>query len=287
MPDMFMDVDTALSEVPVNLMPLIDDTDFKTRKTAVAYNAAGMDLVWNFCTTGGAYTQTAVTPTSGGSYDWTHQGDGMYSIEIPASGGASINNDTEGFGWFTGVATGCLPWRGPVIGFRAAAINNSLIDGTTIDVNVTTVATGAITAGAIAADAIGASELAADAATEIATAVWATATRSLTVLDEDSTTIDLDATVRAAVGLAAADLDTQLAALPTAGENADAVWDEQVDGSVTARESVRLANSALGGKVSGAETNSVVIRDLADTKDRITATVDADGNRSAVTRDLT
>ncbi len=77
-------------------------------------------------------TQTAVTPTTSGDYDWANQGNGMYSIEIPASGGASINNDTEGFGWFTGVATGVLPWRGPVIGFRAAALNNSLIDaGTT------------------------------------------------------------------------------------------------------------------------------------------------------------
>jgi hypothetical protein len=126
--DMWMDVDTALAEVPVNLMPLIDDTDFKTRETAIAYNASGMDLVWNFVTTGGAYTQTAVTPTTAGAYDWTHQGGGMYSIEIPASGGASINNDTEGFGWFSGVVTGVLPWRGPVIGFRAAALNDALID---------------------------------------------------------------------------------------------------------------------------------------------------------------
>ncbi len=125
---MWMDVDTALSEVPVNVMPLIDDTDFKTRETAVAYNASGMDLVWNFVTTAGAYTQTAVTPTTSGTYDWAHQGDGMYSIEVPASGGASINNDTEGFGWFSGVATGVLPWRGPIIGFRAAALNNLLID---------------------------------------------------------------------------------------------------------------------------------------------------------------
>lgn len=129
MADIWMDVDAALAEVPVNLMPLLDDTDFKSREVSVAYNAAGMDLVWNFVTTAGAYTQTAVTPTTSGTYDWTHQGDGMYSIEIPASGGASINNDTEGFGWFTGVATGVLPWRGPVIGFRAAALNNALIDG--------------------------------------------------------------------------------------------------------------------------------------------------------------
>lgn len=138
MPDMYLDVDIALAEVPVNIFPLTDDTDFKTRETAVAYNAAGMDLVWNFVTTNGAFTQTAVTPTTAGVYDWTHQGDGMYTIEIPASGGASINNDTEGYGWFTGVATGVLPWRGPIIGFRAVALNDALIDGgDNLDVNVT------------------------------------------------------------------------------------------------------------------------------------------------------
>lgn len=125
---LWMDVDAALTAVPVNIAPLIDDTDFKTIEDAVAYNAAGMDLRWNFVTTAGVYTSTAVTPTTGGSYDWTHQGDGMYSIEIPASGGASINNDTEGFGWFSGKATGVLPWRGPIIGFRAAGTNNALID---------------------------------------------------------------------------------------------------------------------------------------------------------------
>lgn len=139
MPDMWMDVDTALSEVPVNLMPLIDDITFKDIEDAVAYNAGGMALRWHFVTTGGAYTVTSVTPTTGGSYDWTDQGDsGIYTIEIPASGGASINNDTEGFGWFTGKATGVLPWRGPVIGFRAAALNDALIDGgDLLDVNTT------------------------------------------------------------------------------------------------------------------------------------------------------
>lgn len=153
--DMWMDVDTALAEVPVNLMPLIDDTDFKTRETAVAYNAAGMDLVWNFTTTGGSTTQTAVTPTTGGVHDWAHQGDGIYTIEIPASGG-TINNDTEGFGWFSGVCTGVLPWRGPVIGFRAAALNNALIDGgASLSVNLED---DAITAAKIAAGAIGSSE---------------------------------------------------------------------------------------------------------------------------------
>jgi hypothetical protein len=131
MADLIMVVDTALAEVPVNLMPLVDDTDFKTIEGAVAYNAAGMALRWHFVTVAGAYTVTSVTPTTGGDYDWTDQGDsGIYTIEIPASGGASINNDTEGFGWFTGVATGVLPWRGPVIQFSPAHIAHGLVTGT-------------------------------------------------------------------------------------------------------------------------------------------------------------
>lgn len=127
MPDLWVDVDTAI-RVPANIFPLIDNTDFKTEEAAVAYDAAGMDLVWNFETTAGAITQTPVTPTTAGDYDWTHNGNAMYDVEIPASGGASINNDAEGVGWFTGKATGVLSWRGPTIGFRAAALNALLID---------------------------------------------------------------------------------------------------------------------------------------------------------------
>ena len=131
----FMDVDTAV-EVIVNAVPLTDDTDFKTRETAVAYNATGMDLVWNFITPDGTITQTAVTPTTGGDYDWSHVGDGSYKIEIPASGGASINNDTEGYGWFSGVCDGVLPWVSHVYGFRAASINDALVEGgDNLDVN--------------------------------------------------------------------------------------------------------------------------------------------------------
>lgn len=67
----------------------------------------------------------------------------------------------------------------------------------------------------------------------------------------------------------------------------DAIHDEQVDGTTTLRQSIRLHNAVLGGKASGLATTTAIYRDLADSKDRISATVDADGNRSAVTRDLT
>ena len=132
-----MDVDVGVI-VPVNIMPLLDDTDFKTIEIAVVYDSAGMDLVWNFVPCAGPAAATAVTPTTAGNYDWTEHiaNKGMYSIEIPASGGASINNNTEGVGWFTGVATGILPWRGPTIGFRRAALNDLLIEGSTASTNL-------------------------------------------------------------------------------------------------------------------------------------------------------
>jgi hypothetical protein len=75
---------------------------------------------------------------------------------------------------------------------------------------------GGIGAATLAADTITAAKIAADAGTEIATAVWASATRTLTALDEDDTTIDLDAAIRAAIGMAAANLDTQIGTLATA-----------------------------------------------------------------------
>lgn len=129
MPDLWMDVDAALTEVPINKVQLIDDTDFKSREEGVTFDQAGLDLVWKYTTTAGVTTMTPVTPTNtGGDYDFVNQGDAFYTIEMPASGGASINNDTEGFGQFIGFATGILPWIGPIIGFRDAALNNALID---------------------------------------------------------------------------------------------------------------------------------------------------------------
>lgn len=71
-----------------------------------------------------------------------------------------------------------------------------------------------------------------------------------------------------------------------AADAVDEIWDEVMEGTVTARQSMRLANTANGAKLSGAATTTVVIRDVSDTKDRVTATVDADGNRTAVTLDL-
>lgn len=153
-----------------------------------------------------------------------------------------------------------------------------------------------------------------------------------TRLASASYTAPMDAAgTRTAVGLASANLDTQLGTLATAANLATVAGyldtevaaiksktdqmvfstanrlDSQVfgvesaaltaiaasllaavvEGTVTVLQSMRLWNSAAGGKASGLATTTAVYRDLADTKDRITATVDADGNRTAITRDLT
>jgi hypothetical protein len=48
-----------------------------------------------------------------------------------------------------------------------------------------------------------------------------------------------------------------------------------------------LIVAASAGKISGASTATVTIRNIGDSKNRIVATVDAYGNRSAITTDLT
>jgi hypothetical protein len=63
----------------------------------------------------------------------------------------------------------------------------------------------------------------------------------------------------------------------------DAVLDEAVEGAVTLRQAMRVLLAVLAGKVSGAPTGPIVYRDVNDTANRVTGTIDADGNRSAVT----
>lgn len=67
----------------------------------------------------------------------------------------------------------------------------------------------------------------------------------------------------------------------------DDILDEVVEGSYTLRQYMRGFAAAMLGKASGLDTTNALYRDTADSKDRIDATVDADGNRTAVTLDLT
>lgn len=59
-----------------------------------------------------------------------------------------------------------------------------------------------------------------------------------------------------------------------------------VETSMTLRQALRIILAAAGGKLSGANTTTVTVRNPGDSKDRIVATVDEHGNRSAVTLDV-
>jgi hypothetical protein len=354
----------------------------------------------------------------------------MYSIEIPASGGASINNDTEGFGWFTGFCTGVLPWRGPIIGFRASGINDLVIDsafsttrgfaGTALPaaaaggagglltctsanilptdsiaaasiaadaitaakiatgaidadaiadnaidagaiasnaITSAKIATGAITSSTFAAGAINAAAIAADAITDakvasdvtiasvtgavgsvtgavgsvtgsvgsiatggITTASFAAGAINAAAIASDAITdakVASDVTIASvtgAVGSVTGAVGSVTGAVGSVTGNiggnvvgsvgsvtavsdktgyrlsatgVDDVLDEVVEGSYTFRQFLRLFAAALGGELSGAATTTIVIRNASDSKTVITATVDSDGNRSAMSLDLT
>lgn len=67
---------------------------------------------------------------------------------------------------------------------------------------------------------------------------------------------------------------------------ASAVWTQALEAGYTAEEMMRVMSAALAGEVSGAGTATVTIRDIADTTNRIVASVDGTGNRTSVTLDV-
>lgn len=63
-------------------------------------------------------------------------------------------------------------------------------------------------------------------------------------------------------------------------------WTEVIESGYTAAEILRILAAVAAGKSSGQPT-SPVFRDLGDTKDRVSGTVDSSGNRTSVTVDET
>ena len=117
--------------------------------------------------------------------------------------------------------------------------------------------------------------------THSAADVWNVATRVLTA---NTNLNDLDAAgIRTAVGLASNDLDTQLAALPTASENATAVWGESISQPASVPGASANASNILGFMCAlhaneFQQTASLLtIRNAADSGDLYTAAVSDDG----------
>jgi hypothetical protein len=78
-----------------------------------------------------------------------------------------------------------------------------------------------------------------------------------------------------------------LTAIPISAASVDAILDDPVEGAITLRQAMRVVLAYLAGRATGGGTAAPKFRDQANTKDRISMTVDGVGNRSAVTLDLT
>lgn len=232
--------------VDIGLGPFVDSVDGVTPETGLTLSQADIRLKKN----GANWAQKNQSSSA------THEENGWYEISLDAT-----DTNTLGILLIAVNESGTLPvWREFVV--VPANVYDSLAAGSA-SLNVA--------AASIASDAITAAALATDAVTEIQSGL-----STLTA-----------AGVRTAVGLASANLDTQLDALPTANENADALLDRTagVETNRTVRQALRFMLAAMVGKLSGAATTTVTIRDTNDGVNRIVATVDSDGNRSAVTLD--
>lgn len=96
-------------------------------------------------------------------------------------------------------------------------------------------------------------------------------------------------TVLTALGTLAAEINVTGDVL-TSANVANAILDavNGVETDLTLRQALRLIAAATAGKISGAATTTITIRNaLVDDKDRIVATVTSDGDRTAITYDLT
>lgn len=92
----------------------------------------------------------------------------------------------------------------------------------------------------------------------------------------------------AANAIGASELATDaVGAAQLASGAVDEIWDEVIEGTLTGRQLLRIFLAALAGKSAGGGTLSITFRDNADTKNRITATVDINGNRTVMTLDGT
>lgn len=95
----------------------------------------------------------------------------------------------------------------------------------------------------------------------------------------------IDAAAIAANAIGASEIaDGAIDAGALAADAVDEILDDTIgDGTLTVRQALRALVAGMAGKLSGAATTTVTIRNTADTADVIVATVDASGNRTAVT----
>jgi hypothetical protein len=170
----------------------------------------------------------------------------------------------------------------------------SLSSGT---VTTGAISAGAITATAIAADAITDAKVASDVTIASVTGSVGSVTGAVGSVTGAVGSVTGSVGSVAANGITASSIATDaIGALELAADAATeissgvatAVGAITIETGLTLVQALQLVAAACAGKASGLATTSVVYRNaVADSKNRISATVDAYGNRSAITTDLT
>lgn len=300
----------------------IDSTD-GTPETAFDHATAGIDLQYrreggaNVAITEVALAALTTAHTDGGV---EQIGNGYVRLDLPDASCAAGVSGVLVHGVATGmVIIGCYINLTPApVDLRTwlGSAPNALVSSR-VDASAGAMASGVLTAAAIAADAITDAKVASDVTIASVTGAVGSvtgltnATIADAVLDEDMTAHQTQGTLGQAIGDPVADTDTIWGLVNTnlnatvasrASQTSVDTIDDFIDTEIAAikaktdlipgtidgktfSEIVTLTAAVLLGKASGLATTTAVFRAADDSKDRVTATVDADGNRSAVTLD--
>lgn len=162
-----------------------------------------------------------------------------------------------------------------------AAANDAINGNTTINGT-------AANAASAAGDSATAATQSTAAATSAATAVTDIGTLTTTIGTPAGASVSADI---AGVQTSANAIVTTLGTPAGASVSADianvpnTVWDQAngIETGITPRQALQLSGAVLAGKISGADGTTVTIKGLNNSTSRVVATVDTNGNRSAVT----
>jgi len=258
------------TSVDVPIGPFLDETDGKTAETTLTITQPDVRLKKNSA----AWAQKAAAQTL------THEENGYYEVTLDAT-----DTNTLGLMRLAVHESGALP---VFEDFEVVTANVWDSDFSTdyrqvdvVEAAGTAWNSGAITATSIASGALTAAKFASGAFD----AVWSVTARLLSA----GTNIVL----AKGVGITGFnDVAAGAAMTLTSGERdaiADATLDRAnaIETGITLRGVLRLLGAVLAGKTSGMGTVTGVFRNVGDTKNRLTATQDASGNRTAITTDVT
>lgn len=244
---MYLKQSTASQSVLIG--PFVDSTDGVTAETGLTIANTDIRLSAN----GG----NMAAKTSGGG---THDEAGWYTITLDATDTATV---------------GRLQLSVAVAGALPVWAEFQVLEENVYDAWLGASAAAGTDLAAILTDT-------ADMQPKLGTPAGADMSADIAAVKSDSAAILTDTGTDGVVVAAASKSDYRLSST-----GVDDILDEVTEGTTTLRQLMRGFAAVLLGKASGLDTTSAVYRDIGDSKDRITATVDADGNRSAVTRDLT